>query len=920
MSEDRNNSLQDCREVETVTSSPCEENPNAPGCQGPGESPVPAQQQPGNPFLAPTQTIRTAPQDLVSSTREVNVINRNLFKKLSDEFPLEADNIDWLRYYTNKLWSWDGKQEIFLNPTDQLRGQEILALHMHDERFEKTEQGNTFWYTELEFWNGTPESYNRTYAQLNQEYFLTEDTVFAAPQPFFEREVEGMLAPPSTVVTIKPEVGYYEKEENNLETTMPSLYRKYYEMVNPDAPRSGVREDRIQKFTADTVFEMKEANSQIKRSFNSYVEINIATQQGTKVSTLASRFSMDKYFLEMISSSEAEEKDYTEATDETRQSLSQREDVRYSNDRLEEKIPEKTYSSPFSRVISKIPEYGEEFFEGFNNFQYPLKFKNWDNLEGLMVRDHLLSVAFMNKVEGDILTKDNLRSLSDIYAGKKAYSEVMGYKIAKHTVTETLDATGRETYVISEDPIQEFYIMDSDRVLDIEFVDTQVNAGKSYAYRIYSINLVLGSTVVFSNAAFDLNRDERRGPEYRTHCDSHCFPNIKIIEAPFFEKIVSILEKPPLAPQVSFVPVQGKSDEMEILLQSNFGEMFLEPIKIFEREQAIIDKMYESQEPRKDNLLEYQTDSLPEYFEVLRLETPPEKYSDFSRSNYVKKLKTNGRSLLFNDSEFEANKDYYYCFRTYDKIGISNPSLVYKVKLNSYVNGIYLEVKEYEMVPLEQEKFDLSIQRTLKISPSFQQTALRFKEDLDLSSADFAMSAPTRPNFGVGPDPESESENSIWEKTFKLKLTSKQSGRKIDVNFTFNKFIREKEIDQGIQTNELDFEPQEELDLNLDDASRESQNAFEALQQELAARLPLAPVNPDILIREIVDPPRLDVLPSIEINPIFTDPPLRSAPVAPLPAITPTAPGRIQPAGPVPRMSRTSPTTTSLPIGTPRVY
>ena len=339
--------------------------------------------------------------------------------------------------------------------------------------------------------------------------------------------------------------------------------------------------------------------------------------------------------------------------------------------------------------------------------------------------------------------------------------------------------------------------MDSNKVLDIDFVDTQVNAGKSYVYRIHSLNLVVGNSIYYDNPTEEPTFVPAMMRASVT-INYRCYPRINIIEAPFFEKFVSVMERPPLAPQASFVPLQGIDNQMQILLRSNFGERELQPIKIFAQDQQIINKMIESQPPRTDGLLEYQTDSLPEEFQILRLPHPPQRYEDFAAATFNKTLKTTGRLLVFKDDDYLPNKDYYYCFRAIDKIGISNPSHVYKVRTNSYVNGIYLDIKQYEMRPLHDTKFNLSIKRALKIEPAFDQVALNFEGVDDVDTSEFAVAAPNIEAINIG-----QSETPVWGKKFKVRLTSKQSGRKIDVNVSFNTEVREETVFPTLQDLDL---------------------------------------------------------------------------------------------------------------------
>lgn len=66
-----------------------------------------------------------------------------------------------------------------------------------------------------------------------------------------------------------------------------------------------------------------------------------------------------------------------------------------------------------------------------------------------------------------------------------SYSETILYRIDKHKA----DFDGN----VETDPIQSFYIMDSDGIENINFIDSQIAFGQRYIYRIYSYDFVVGT-------------------------------------------------------------------------------------------------------------------------------------------------------------------------------------------------------------------------------------------------------------------------------------------------------------------------------------------------------------------------------------------------------------------------------------------
>tara|TARA_B100001564_G_scaffold360012_2_gene384726 strand:+ start:1737 stop:4457 length:2721 start_codon:yes stop_codon:yes gene_type:complete len=834
---------------------PCIENPGAPGCPDSTGGEIAIEEVF---FPAPENTIRATPQEAVASvSREITVINRPLFLDIglrstnpnvystnygfADTTPFKVDNI---RNILGKYWFWLGESaqvydkdgefnfvdsrnlgyEIFTKsynaPESYSNWTSIIEIFYPHDRSDdvQIERSRSSIQKAVEGRVTTLMNPSDPSDRSNRQHPLY-DHVFAAPQPFFKNETNNIGVPSSTIVSVTPKVNFYEEREPIPETQMQNLYRAYYKFVNPesnsDTPGSCTTDDVNQKFVSENVKVMKEANDTLKGQFNQYVEISINTEQSGKVAGLAAEFKMDKYFLEIMSSTTDPEPGferlqlvssslYSFIQDERREyytgfSVGGAPPINYYdamgidepaviNDRVVVSgSATTTLVDPLYNIIAGIKDRPNSFFSNLNHKQYPLKYEYFGQTGALRFTDVIRSQIFMNKMEEQVLIKENIRSIGDIFNGVKSHSEVVGYRISKHEVVEQASPSGEKTTFINEEPIQNFYISDSNETLDIQFVDVQVNPGKTYAYRIHTINLVIGALYQYDNAGPENYETifKQREDLYVWQIRATVEPDIKLIEAPFYEEIVTISEKPPIAPQVSFVPIQGVDNKMEILLQSNFDSEIETPIAIFSDDDQRIARMIASQPARDDGKLQYSTDSVPEIFQVLRMDTPPESYQQFASAAKVTNLSLTGRTYLFRDEEFQPNKDYYYCFRTIDKIGVSNPSFVFKVRLNSYPNGIYLTAREYEMVPLESTGFPLSFQRALKIEPSFAQRALKFP-DANIESREFALSVPALNIDNIGNVPD---EDTIWNRKFKVRITSKNSCKKIDVNLDFSKKV-----------------------------------------------------------------------------------------------------------------------------------
>tara|TARA_R110001592_G_C13185075_1_gene751523 strand:- start:50 stop:3103 length:3054 start_codon:yes stop_codon:yes gene_type:complete len=838
---DNENSDNNSQDVPTPVD-PCEDLPPPPPPPPPGgggEDPTSGEGGPGillPPFLSPINTID---QELIGAIREINIFNKNLFIDLgSGQLAEQNPDVptDRVRALFNKVW------------TVAHSGRDMYEVFFSDIATQTTPIGYNILEDTFDFsskhWSGKlkiffPSSMPPETLSLINEMTGADDptsitkfvdTNFAAAQPFHEKELDNIRVNNSTSVTINSHVGYYEETPHKIEPQMPNLYRSYFKALRNVHEVCDV-DDRVQKFTSDNVSQMKDANETLKRYFNQYVEISINTQQSGKISTLLDEFQMDKYVLELASSIYAKPIEYSQVEDESRVTGSDLDEY-LANDKVSPSAVSITSPDPFRNLISTLKDRNLEFFEKINHSSYPLKFEYWNDPTALRFTDTIRSQILMNNIEDQVMTPENLRSLTGIFTGRKAHSEMVGYRIAKHEVVDD---------VFNPEPIQNFYFMDSDKVLSIDFVDSQVNAGKTYVYRIYSLNLVMGSRYRYSpDGPWSFERLSA-AREFNVRIE----PSIKIIEAPFFQKVVSVTEKPPLAPQASFIPLQGVDNQMQIIVRSNFGETSAKPLEILESDRSLIESMIQAQPLSEDGVLEYRTDSLPEGFQVMRLSTAPERYEDFSGADYITTVPARSRAVIFKDEDFEPNKDYFYCFRTFDKVGVSNPSSVFKLRLNSYANGIFMQLDEYTMVPKVFNTPSIVFERALKITPSFSQTAISASAEINMESREFVTSVPRSEDISIGSVPD---EDYIWGRSFKMRLVSKSTNRKIDLNVTFNREVIEvRPEDPPVATETVPCGP---TDLDIAIGNDGGDNVIDEGQLVLETEDPIpldpqVPVDPD---------------------------------------------------------------------------
>lgn len=644
-----------------------------------------------------------------------------------------------------------------------------------------------------------------------------------------------------------------------LEENLPAGLVEFSQRVLSDYESNSIRTDEDKtfsetlKFPSDRVEMLEEINKSVRGALNNFVEIRFSTPQSGPLNASLQANKMDLVYLQLLDPAHMRYLAYPQsypAIRETQQSLrvstefvSRMRDAfqknryfsgvlddtffRQNARNIERTANDTSVTNTLQSIILKPLEMAERLSGDGSNFykslvwprnliSYPLYYHNWDNTPLLSFEESIRSKIFATQVDQIIKNNNLVRTYSALLKGRKAYSEVIGYKVEKYEVVN--DAT-EDVFGTDEKFIQEFIFMDNNNITEIEFLDTQVLPNKKYKYKIFTINFVIGNRYRYSATDTDLSWTDSIENGLALDPDTQGDDIIDmslgvqsgietaLIPAPFFEREVSTYDRPPITPQVTFLPFQGVDDEYSVLLQSSHGEVMEKPIKVLSKDSEAIRFLYAAQGIEEGEKLLYKSDSLPTHFEVMRIEEAPEKYTDFDNpSAVIFRRAATGKTCVINFQDIEPNKYYYYAFRTIDKGGMSNPTEVFKVRMVSYQNGIFMELEPYEMF-VKPKEFKLSFGRNIKISPALNQKTINFsqvmeridqeaeenptalnkiRKELGLKTAvdtkEFQKSAPTKEEITLGSAPE---DKRVWDKRFKIRCTSKITGKKIDINITF---------------------------------------------------------------------------------------------------------------------------------------
>ena len=257
-------------------------------------------------------------------------------------------------------------------------------------------------------------------------------------------------------------------------------------------------------------------------------------------------------------------------------------------------------------------------------------------------------------------------------------------------------------------------------------------------------------------------------------------------------KVTSLIsDKPPVPPDMRFVPYKGENDKILILLAPNIGERVTVPIRLEAADEAFIIEEYYAQKGlviTPDAIgsltipLHYKSDDPVRTYEIFRLDTKPTSYGDFVNQEIARveeqlsptKFST-GASYL---DIIEPNVRYYYCARAIDRHqNISNPTFVFEIEFVDNAGQLFLRKKLFTF-ETEPQKKSIAVKRLLAIEPAELQQIFEMANTNIASGSAVVGTAPPNNEIGAAAD-------AVWDKKFKVRLTSRKTGKKLDLNITF---------------------------------------------------------------------------------------------------------------------------------------
>ena len=264
--------------------------------------------------------------------------------------------------------------------------------------------------------------------------------------------------------------------------------------------------------------------------------------------------------------------------------------------------------------------------------------------------------------------------------------------------------------------------------------------------------------------------------------DVNVAPSIKLVEVPYAKYNSILIDKPPMAPEVEIVPIRNEKNKLMFLFKNSVGSTEAMPVMLRTDDEIPLAVIRASQGRGKEEKIQFQTDGVPKAFEVYRTMVHPESYDDFldKQLHMVVTDVSNITGIGCEGADFVdtliTNKKYYYTFRTIDFHGhFSNPTAVYEVEMINDAGLSYPSIKIVNFKKKKHHKYKESFRKVMQVKAGLLHTTLDERNFNTLISAE-----DNRKSLKLG-----IVEDSIWDKRFKIRVKSKNTGRMIDFNLKF---------------------------------------------------------------------------------------------------------------------------------------
>jgi len=288
----------------------------------------------------------------------------------------------------------------------------------------------------------------------------------------------------------------------------------------------------------------------------------------------------------------------------------------------------------------------------------------------------------------------------------------------------------------------------------------------------YSLNRI---QLAFKSATFTVNQ----------------FGSIKLIEVPYFTyDPAEVRDLPPVFPEVEVVPFRAVSNKIRFLLQTQDVKYAFTPEKfIIEPSDLDAYALQRNYQGRPTGPIVFGSDDTEIIFNIYRTTERPKSYEDFSGQLLASVdgvTPSGARAVNIGyDDKIEPNRVYYYTFRCSDVHGgISIPSPVYQVELVDD-NGRIFPAVDVFYIGEKQSSESAQLKSVTKCGKKYLQIGASLAQSIvnteGLTGENISSEMPP-PQALLTTQADGIWSTSTNKQVIKVRLTSKQTGKKMDIN------------------------------------------------------------------------------------------------------------------------------------------
>jgi hypothetical protein len=263
---------------------------------------------------------------------------------------------------------------------------------------------------------------------------------------------------------------------------------------------------------------------------------------------------------------------------------------------------------------------------------------------------------------------------------------------------------------------------------------------------------------------------------------------LRIVECPIFSKKLKIQDNPPNTINVEPTYALDNSNRIGFVINYETFNRPVYPDPVTSDDETKKADYLHAKDLLEKTVLEKESVSLQNTIQVFRLSKKPKQLKDFENNLRFEEPLTIiefSERAAYKDAIYfdtiKSNHKYYYLFRAANELDMPGmPTNIIEVELindGGYKYALFNTLDQSDLIEDEFDRTTKELKKVFEIKPSLAQIML------NTENADYSATAHSQlDNVTVG-----ETESSIFDKTFKIRLTSKKTGKKIDLNITYKK-------------------------------------------------------------------------------------------------------------------------------------